>query len=76
VGALACIIDPIAHEDQARALQRDPVGPGEPADRARDVRAIRHALAEHDIQSLLVDPVHGLGEQLVNAPVAGREAAA
>jgi uncharacterized protein (DUF58 family) len=76
VGVLACIIDPLAHEEQARALRQEL--PDLPAvdDRARDVRAIRHALAEHDIQSLLVDPVHSLGEQLVDADAVRREVAA
>jgi uncharacterized protein (DUF58 family) len=73
VGALACIIDPVAHEAQARALRMEPAGPD---DRARDMRALRHSLAEHDIPSFLIDPVHSLSEQLVNAPSARREAAA
>jgi hypothetical protein len=77
VGALVCLVDPVAHEEQSTALRRldDPGALGEEA-RARDVRALRHALAEHDIPSFLVDPVHSLGEQLLNAPTAGREAAA
>lgn len=75
VGALACLIDPIAHDAQARALRLDAPDDTEGL-RVRDVRAIRHTLAEHDIPSFLVDPVHGLGEQLVNAPSMGREAAA
>lgn len=75
VGALVCIIDPVAHDTQARALRLE--APDEPLERAsaRDVRALRHTLAEHDIVSLVVDPVHSLGEQLVNAQAAGREAA-
>ncbi len=76
VGVLACIIDPVAHEAQARALHHELADPLDPEDRARDVRAIRHALAEHDIQSLLVDPVHSLGEQLVDADAVRREVAA
>lgn len=77
VGTVACIIDPVAHESQSRALGLDHAGAtGEGGDRARDVRAIRHTLAEHDIPSFLLDPVHSLGEQLVNAPSARREAAA
>lgn len=76
VGVLACIIDPVAHDEQARALHHELADPPDPGDRARDVRAIRHALAEHDIQSLLVEPVHSLGEQLVDADAARREVAA
>lgn len=75
VGALACIVDPVAHDAQDRALRMEP-GDGTDDPRARDVRAQRHALAEHDIPSFLVDPIHSLGEQLVNAPGAAREAAA
>jgi uncharacterized protein (DUF58 family) len=75
VGALVCLIDPVAHDAQARALR---LGQEDDADdlRARDIRALRHTLAEHDIPSFLVDPVHRLGEQLANAHSAGREAAA
>jgi uncharacterized protein (DUF58 family) len=76
VGALACIIDPVAHEEQSRALRFEPVAATTPEPRARDVRALRHSLAEYDIPSFLVDPVHSLGEQLVNAQSARREEAA
>ncbi len=84
VGVLACIIDPVAHATQTRALGLAPIeasgGPlgaaHEGADRARDVRAIRHSLAEHDIPSFLVDPVLSLGEQLANAHSTRRESAA
>lgn len=75
VGALACVIDPVAHDAQDRALRLEPAEAAEDP-RARDVRALRHALAEHDIPAFLIDPIHSLGEQLVNAPGAGREAAA
>ena len=73
VGTLACIVDPLAHDDQARALGLELAHPD---GRARDTRALRHSLAEHDIPSFLIDPVHSLGEQLANAPSARREAAA
>jgi hypothetical protein len=77
VGTLVCLVDPVAHDAQTIALQtlEGPAATDEDV-RARDARALRHALAEHDIPSFLVDPVHSLGEQLVNAPSAGREAAA
>jgi uncharacterized protein (DUF58 family) len=77
VGTLACIIDPVSHDAQARAM-RLLAAPhaGEEDAWARDIRAVRHALAEHDIPSFLIDPVRGLGEQLVNAPSARREAVA
>jgi uncharacterized protein (DUF58 family) len=76
VGTLACLVDPVAHEEQGRALRLEPATPEDDDELARDVRAIRHTLAEHDIPSFLIDPVHRLGEQLVNAPSARREAAA
>ena len=77
VGAVACVIDPVAHDLQTRAIRLETIDPSpEGDDRARDVRALRHTLAEHDIPSFVVDPVHSLGEQLVNAPSARREAAA
>jgi hypothetical protein len=76
VRAVACLIDPVAHEVQARALEGEAAGVAGTDDRARDVRALRHSLAEHDIPSFLIDPVHSLGEQLVNAASARREAAA
>jgi uncharacterized protein (DUF58 family) len=76
VGVLACLIDPVAHDEQSRALRVEVLDDAGTSERSRDVRALRHALAEHDIPSLLVDPVHSLGEQLVNAPSARREAAA
>lgn len=78
VGVVACVIDPVAHDTQTRALDRTP---SEDASRElrelreRDIRALRHTLAEHDIPSFLVDPVRRLGEQLVNVASAGREAA-
>ncbi len=76
VGALVCIIDPVSHEEQARALHAESLDGPHSNDRARDVRALRHSLAEHDIPAFLIDPVHSLGEQLVNVPSARREAAA
>ena len=77
VGTLVCVIDPVAHDAQTAALRlrEDSSTPDEDV-RARDVRGLRHALAEHDIPSFLVDPVHSLGEQLINAASARREAAA
>ncbi|MFN8520008.1 MAG: DUF58 domain-containing protein [Chloroflexota bacterium] len=74
VGALVCLVDPVAHDAQARAGRQDAADDADDL-RARDIRALRHTLAEHDIPSFLLDPVHRLGEQLVNAPSAGREAA-
>jgi len=76
VGVLACVVDPVAHEAQGRALRLEAPAMADDDARSRDVRAIRHTLAEHDIPSFLVEPVHGLGEQLVNAQSARRETAA
>ena len=76
VGALACVIDPVTHEAQGRALRLEPTASADDEAVARDVRSIRHTLAEHDIPSFLIEPVRGLGEQLVNTQAARREAAA
>lgn len=71
----ACIVDPLAHAaaSQAMAGQASP----DPTARQpfeRDLRALRHALDEHDVISHVLVPGVPLGEQLVTtsgrAPVA------
>ncbi len=66
MGTLACIIDPVSHEAQSRSILGAVPLEDEAAEAwARDIRGLRHALAEHDVPSLVVDPVRGLAEQLV-----------
>ncbi len=66
VATLVCIIDPLAHDAQTRLLAGAPdLGADGREAWARDVRVIRHALAEQDIPTLLVDPIRPLGVQLV-----------
>lgn len=77
VGALACVIDPAAHDAQALALRMQDASTEPDTDgRRRDLRALRHALAEHDIPAFMIEPMHSLGEQLLNAQTAHREAVA
>ncbi|MBX3029384.1 MAG: DUF58 domain-containing protein [Chloroflexi bacterium] len=73
MGTLACIIDPLSHEAQSRSiLEAVELQPEVAEAWSRDVRQIRHALAEHDIPSLVVDPIRSLAEQL-RLDVRGRE---
>jgi uncharacterized protein (DUF58 family) len=65
IGVLACLIDPHAHDRQSRLVAGLPVLTGEGAEAwDRDLRAIRHALAEQDIPSIVVDPLSPLGTQM------------
>jgi hypothetical protein len=68
VAVLACIIDPLAHDTQTRLMGRVPdLGADGREAWARDVRTIRHALAEQDVPTVLIDPVRPLGVQMVLA---------
>ena len=73
MAALACIVDPLAHDSQTRLVAGLPeLGPEGREEWARDIRAMRHALAEQDIPTVLIDPVERLGVQLVVAGGHGR----
>ena len=66
VASMVCLIDPLAHDRQTRQVTALPaLGPEGSEVWARDIRSIRHALAEQDIPSLVVDPIQPLGVQLV-----------
>jgi uncharacterized protein (DUF58 family) len=68
---VACLIDPLAHIDATRAAAGQ--GPLEPSAREpleREMRALMHALVEHDIGVHVVRPGIALAEQLTTA-VAG-----
>jgi uncharacterized protein (DUF58 family) len=69
VGArpVACVIDPVSHLAAARAAQGAPEAPPsmrEPLE--RETRALLHTLAEHDVQSHLLQPDRPLAEQLTS----------
>ncbi len=65
VAAFAVIIDPPAHDAQTRLISGLPNADAGGRDVwAREVRALRHALAEQDIRSVLVDPTRPLAVQL------------
>jgi hypothetical protein len=68
---VACLIDPLAHIDATRAAAGQ--GPLDPSTREpleREMRALVHALVEHDIGVHVVRPGIALAEQLTTA-VAG-----
>jgi uncharacterized protein (DUF58 family) len=66
VASLVCLVDPLAHDRQTRLIAALPAITTEGSDTwGRDIRSIRHALAEQDIPALIVDPVQPLGTQLV-----------
>ena len=61
-----CLLDPLAHDRQTRLVAALPAIATEGSEVwARDIRSVRHALAEQDIPTLVVDPVEPLGVQLV-----------
>lgn len=67
VGAkpVACVIDPMAHLAAslvARGAPQPPPSTREPIE--RETRALLHALAEHDVQTHLLQPDRPLAEQL------------
>jgi uncharacterized protein (DUF58 family) len=69
VATAICLVDPVAHEDATRRLAgQPPIGPADREDRARAERALRHALAEHELPIHSVLPERPLGDQLVSMP--------
>jgi uncharacterized protein (DUF58 family) len=67
IGCSVCIVDPLAHEDASRAALGEPALTVE--DRAaweRDLRAMRHALAEHELATHVLRPGLALGAQIVS----------
>jgi uncharacterized protein (DUF58 family) len=66
IGCSVCIVDPVAHEEASRAaLAEPPLDPDERATWERDLRALRHALAEHDLTSHVLAPGRPLGDLIV-----------
>jgi uncharacterized protein (DUF58 family) len=74
MSALVCLLDPLAHVDAAAGRRGGPLlAPEERDTLARDLRAMRHALAEHDVPHTLLGPGRPLVAQLQSA-VTGRMA--
>lgn len=72
IGAAVCVLDPVAHEDRSRrdsgaSLLSEP----ERETRAREARALRYALAEHDLPVHILEPGRPIGEQIVTIPPTG-----
>lgn len=67
IGCAVCLVDPIAHAERSRVLDGEP--PIEPAEREaleRDLRALRFALAEHELPPYVLVPDVPLGNQIVS----------
>ena len=62
VAAVVCHLDPVAYEPPEDPLQRDAA--------AQDVRALRHTLAEYDIEFHGIVPRTRLGELMISPGVA------
>jgi uncharacterized protein (DUF58 family) len=73
---LACIVDPLAHEEGTRIALGEPgVSVAEREAWDRELRALRHELAEHDVPSAVIGP-GPLAPQLVVPPTMPRVRAA
>jgi uncharacterized protein (DUF58 family) len=69
VTTVVCLLDPVAHEDATRRqAAMPPLQVRLRDERARAARALRHALAEHDLTIHTVEPGRPLGDQLVSVP--------
>jgi hypothetical protein len=72
VSPMACIVDPLAHLDQSNASAGwQPTGVSEREPFERDLRALQHALSEHDVEWHVLRPGTPLGEQLVSSREVG-----
>ncbi|MDQ3406631.1 MAG: DUF58 domain-containing protein [Chloroflexota bacterium] len=68
ISAAVFVIDPVAHEQHTRRLRGLPgVGQDELDAHAREARALRYALAEHDLPTYVIYPATPLGTQIVSA---------
>ena len=78
---IAVLLDPLAHLAASPDATQDASGQGTPTPSAhgsmeRQMRALLHALAEHDVRAHVVRPGVPLGEQLLVAGSATGRAAA
>ena len=77
VAPIACVVDPLVHLTASRVAAGDGrLGPSEREPFERELRALLHTLAEHDIRAYVVRPDRSLGEQLVGGRSAGEGVAA
>jgi uncharacterized protein (DUF58 family) len=68
IACVVCIVDPLVHEERARAQRGEPpLLPEERETLARDLSAMRHALAEHELAPHMLAPGTPLGEQIVSS---------
>jgi uncharacterized protein (DUF58 family) len=81
VTPVACVLDPLAHAGASLAANGEsPLSPSEREPFEREMRALQHALGEHDVDTHVIVPDVPLGEQIVAAreardarvPVGGR----
>lgn len=67
VAVVACVVDPLAHEERTRAVRAEPaLLPDEREAWSRDLWALRHALAEHELRAYVLEPGTALGDQIVS----------
>lgn len=68
VTPIACVVDPVAHLSATLAATGQPaLDPSQREPLQQELRALLHALAEHDVWAYLIRPGLPLGEQLVSA---------
>jgi uncharacterized protein (DUF58 family) len=68
VATVVCLLDAAAYDDHARLRAGLPLLAGTAREeRTRNVRAVRHSLAEYDLPVYLITPERALGELLVTA---------
>ncbi|MDQ3448598.1 MAG: DUF58 domain-containing protein [Chloroflexota bacterium] len=72
IGAAAFVIDPLAHSEHTRRLRGLPaVAADERETQEREARALRYALAEHELPAYVILPGQPLGAQIISAQSAG-----
>ncbi|CAN5771679.1 DUF58 domain-containing protein [soil metagenome] len=68
ISAAVFVIDPLTHEQQTRRLRGlGAVAQDEQDAHEREARALRYALAEHDLPTFVISPAKPLGVQIVSA---------
>jgi len=67
IGCGVCIIDPLAHAERSRLLDGEPAMDAAERDAmALDLRALRQALAEHELPPHVLVPGAPLGAQIMS----------
>jgi uncharacterized protein (DUF58 family) len=62
---IACLIDPLTHQAKGGHVEDELPGPVDWESTGRQLRALLHTLAEHDIETFVIRANRPLGEQLV-----------